>query len=243
MSISRTELKKFTSLNRKSKRKEHGLFIVEGEKNCLELLKSKVEIIKLCVSSRLIDRFPNGEECSISSLNRISQLKNSSEVIAICKIPLNESYKNNKKPIIYLDSISDPGNLGSIIRSLDWFGYNHIFCSEDTVDAYNNKVVMSSMGSIFRINIHYREFEELRNEFIDFKVIITSLDGENINSSDFVNKSILVIGNESNGVSDDIKKQSERKIKIPGYGFAESLNASVATGIILYELSKINLQK
>ena len=99
------------------------------------------------------------------------------------------------------------------------------------------------MGSIFRINIHYREFEELRNEFIDFKVLITSLDGENINSSDLVNKSILVIGNESNGVSDNIKKQSATKIKIPGYGLAESLNASVATGIILYELSKITLQK
>ena len=110
MSISRTELKKFTSLNRKSKRKEHGLFIVEGEKNCLELLKSKVEIIKLYVSSRLIDRFPNGTECSLSSLDRISQLKNTSEVIAICKIPLNESYKNDEKPIIYVDSISDPGN-------------------------------------------------------------------------------------------------------------------------------------
>lgn len=238
MSISKTEIKKFTLLNRKSKRKELGLFIVEGEKICLELIKSNIIIEAIYATKKLIEKFPTAQECTEKELSRISKLKNNSEVLAICKIPPKSKYIDDQKPILYLDNISDPGNLGSILRSLDWFGYKQVFCSKETVDQYNNKVVMASMGSIFRVKIFHLDFNDFKKKFHNHTIYIADIKGENIDSTKFIQNSIIVIGNESNGVSEDIKKQSNRNFKIPGFGFAESLNAGVATGIILQELSK-----
>jgi TrmH family RNA methyltransferase len=149
----------------------------------------------------------------------------------------------DKKPLIFLDNVNDPGNLGTIIRTLDWFGYKQVFCSKNTVDCFNNKSVMSSMGSIFRINCHYIDFDEFQQLFPQHVTYGTSLNGENVDFVRLGTNSIIVIGNESNGVSKEIMDKLNNTIKIPGVGNAESLNVSVATGIVLNELGKINPQK
>ena len=236
MSISKNELKKISSLNRKSKRKEHGLFIVEGEKNCKELIKSNYEVKLILASSKLVSSFPGAIECSKKNLERISNLKKSSDVIAVSKMPKELKYENDDKPIIYLENISDPGNFGNIIRTLDWFGFKNVFCSKNTVDQYNNKTIMASMGSIFRIKTHYINYQEFRKKFSDYRLYISTLNGKNIKEVKFKKKAIMVIGSESIGVSDEIKNDNHQAVKIPGVGEAESLNAGVATGIILNEM-------
>lgn len=242
MTISNYDLKKFSSLNRKIKRKEHQLFVVEGEKICKELLKNDFEFESIITTKDLQDEFPLSTVCSEKEIARISNLKSPSNVIAICKIPKYKINRKDKKPLIFLDNVNDPGNLGTIVRTLDWFGYKQLFCSKNSVDCFNSKSVMASMGSIFRVNCHYIDFEEFQQIFPQHVTFGSSLTGENIGSVKLEPNSIIVIGNESNGVSKDIKEKLKNTIRIPGNGKAESLNVSVATGIILNELEKLTLK-
>jgi TrmH family RNA methyltransferase len=242
MTISNYDLKKFSSLNRKIKRKEHQLFVVEGEKICKELLKNDFEFESIITTKDLQDEFPLSTVCSEKEIARISNLKSPSNVIAICKIPTYKINRKDKKPLIFLDNVNDPGNFGTIVRTLDWFGYKQLFCSNNTVDCFNSKSVMASMGSIFRVNCHYIDFEEFQQLFPQHVTFGSSLTGENIGSVKLVPNSIIVIGNESNGVSKNIKEKLKNTIRIPGNGKAESLNVSVATGIILNELEKLTLK-
>ena len=242
MTISNYDLKKFSSLNRKIKRKEHQLFVVEGEKICKELLKNDFEFETIITTKDLQDEFPLSTVCSEKEIARISNLKSPSNVIAICKIPTYKINRKDKKPLIFLDNVNDPGNFGTIVRTLDWFGYKQLFCSNNTVDCFNSKSVMASMGSIFRVNCHYIDFEEFQQLFPQHITFGSSLTGENIGSVKLVPNSIIVIGNESNGVSKDIKEKLKNTIRIPGNGKAESLNVSVATGIILNELEKLTFK-
>ena len=238
MTISNNDLKKYSSLNRKNKRKEHQLFVVEGEKICKELIKTDFEYESIFTTKDIQNEFPLSTVCSKKEIERISHLKSPCNVVAICKIPVFKINIKDKKPLIFLDNINDPGNLGTIIRTLDWFGYKQIFCSKNTVDCFNNKTVMASMGSIFRINCHYIDFVNFQKFFPEHVTYGTTLDGENIDSVMLNNKSIIIIGNESNGVSKEILNNLNNTIRIPGYGKAESLNVSVATGIILNEMEK-----
>ena len=242
MTISNNDLKKYSSLNRKNKRKEHQLFVVEGEKICKELIKNDFEYESIFTTKDLQNEFPLSTVCSKKEIERISHLKSPSNVVAICKIPIFKINIKDKMPLIFLDNINDPGNLGTIIRTLDWFGYKQVFCSKNTVDCFNNKTVMASMGSIFRVNCHYIDFEEFQQLFPQHVTFGSSLTGENIGSVKLVPNSIIVIGNESNGVSKNIKEKLKNTIRIPGNGKAESLNVSVATGIILNELEKLTLK-
>jgi len=243
MTISNNDLKKYSSLNRKIKRKEHQLFVVEGEKICKELLKNDFKFESIFTTEDLQSEFPLSTVCSKKEIARISHLKSPSNVVAICKIPTYKINSKDKKPLIFLDKVNDPGNLGTIVRTLDWFGYKQLFCSKNTVDCFNNKSVMASMGSIFRVDCHYIDFDEFQQLFPQHVTYGTYLDGENIGSVKLKTNSIIVIGNESNGVSKEIVDKLNNTIRIPGYGKAESLNVSVATGIILNEFGKINPQK
>tara|TARA_B110000858_G_scaffold176214_1_gene210247 strand:- start:636 stop:1373 length:738 start_codon:yes stop_codon:yes gene_type:complete len=238
MTISRNDLKKYSSLKRKIKRQEHKLFVVEGEKICNELHKSDLKIVITLATSEFISIYPKYTLCSQKDISRISSLKTPSNVLAVCEIPKYEINIKNEKPLIFLDGLRDPGNLGTIIRTLDWFGFEVVFCSKETVDFYNNKTVMASMGSIFRIQSHYIDFIELQKKFPDHDLYRTSIKGKNIEKIDVKTNSIIVIGNESNGVSDGVKKIITNTLSIPGEGQAESLNVSIASGIILNELAK-----
>jgi len=239
MSISKNDLKKFSSLKRKTKRKELGAFIVEGIKNCKELIKSDFQVIKIFITEKdLLIHFPNGILVSENDASRITHLKSHSSAIAIAKIPKNRISTKLDKPILFLDNIKDPGNFGTIIRTLDWFGYSQLFCSLNCVDAYNSKTVMASMGSVFRINIHYLNFLELIEKFPNYVTYGTFLEGDSIYKINIENESIIVMGNESIGISKEIESIMNKKIYIPGKGKAESLNVSTASAIILSEINK-----
>ena len=235
-------IKKIKSLSQKKYRDEYGQYIVEGIKICDEAIKyANVDILVVCLE--LFSDFDESkysktkiEYVSKNVFESISDTKTPQGIMAIVNIPT--SKKITDKVVFALDTIQDPGNLGTIIRSLDAFGYKDLIISENTVDPYNPKVVRSTMGSILRLNINKVNLVvELNNYKKDgYKIIVTSLDtNKYINEIDFNDKQIIVIGNESNGVSKEIQKEADLKVKIPMKGKAESLNAAVATSLIAYE--------
>ena len=239
MNISKSDLKKFSSLKNKSKRYEYGYFVVEGLKNCVELVNSEIKIREIFISNDyLLTEFPNAKVVTSKELKRISQLKTPSEVLAIANIPERSKIDINSKVILYLEDIKDPGNLGTIIRTLDWFGYTQLFCSEETVDNFNSKVIMASMGSIFRVNVIYLKFENLLKYFSDYNIYGTYVNENNIHDKIIKQKSIIVMGNESKGISDSLSTHINNRVSIPKFGRAESLNVSTAAGIILNEINR-----
>ena len=241
--VSKKDIKLISSLKHKKFRDLNSAFVVEGRKSISEFLISQFKLVKLfSIDCSAFDFVTNQIEVDYNELKKISFFNNPDDHLAIFEIP-NKNPVDHNNLIIALESIRDPGNLGTIIRTLDWFGFKEVFCSKETVDFYNNKTVMASMGSIFRIQTHYIEFIELQKLFPNHELYRTSVKGKNIGDLEIKPKSIIVIGNESIGVSDNLKKIIPNTLTIPGNGQAESLNVSVASGIILNELvKKINLQ-
>jgi TrmH family RNA methyltransferase len=172
-------------------------------------------------------------------LKKISQLTTPNEVLALVSKPSHLDKIDLLHGItVMLDEIQDPGNLGTIIRSCDWFGVKNIVCSPRTVDAFNTKVIQASMGSIMRINIFYEELMDVIDQFKTIPLYAAELSGQSIFDFNFTSPAILVIGNEARGVSPNISLRSTHKVSIPRYGNAESLNAAVATSIILSSMTK-----
>ena len=241
MSISKNQSKLITSLSQKKYRQKHKLFIAEGVKVVEELLNSTLIIETLfCVddyetdlSEDKIVRINNIE------LKKISNLKSPNKVLGLFRIP-DEKPLNNKGLIIALDAINDPGNLGTIIRLCDWFGVDELICTKDTVDCYNQKVVQASMGSLTRISIHYVDLKTYLTGTI-LPTFIADMNGENVYKSTLPKEGVLIMGNEANGVSNEVKKLIENKISIPRFGDVqetESLNVATATAILLSEFKR-----
>lgn len=228
------QIKFIKSLTLKKNRILHKCFIVEGEKMISDLLKSSFEILDLYAS----DKWSNSEvdyiKLSSKQLQRISQFKNANKVIAIVKIPEKIILKDTGVTLV-LDQIQDPGNFGTIIRICDWFGVKQIICSNDTVDMYNSKVVQSSMGSIFRVNIFYRNLAEyLKN--VTNPVYATLKNGNSIKKIKRNKNCHIIIGNESKGISNNLFSYVDEKFSINQTSSdVDSLNVAVATGIILYD--------
>ncbi len=173
-------------------------------------------------------------------MEKISSLKAPQEIAALVKIPVWPMLNNAKlkqKFSIVLDGIQDPGNMGTIIRTADWFGIHHIICSEDTVDAYNPKVVQASMGSLSRINVHYTTLTAVLPQ-IGLPVFGAMLNGENIYHTDFGAEGLIVFGNEGNGIRPEIEKLIGMAVTIPRAGKAESLNVGIATALFCSEISR-----
>ena len=241
MSISKNQVKVITSLSQKKYRQKHKLFIAEGVKVVNELLNSSFEIDSLFVVDDFTIDISADKIIRISEkdLQKISNLKTSNKVLGLFKIP--DAIPLQKSGItIALDAINDPGNLGTIIRLCDWFGVSQLVCSKDTVDCYNQKVVQASMGSLTRVSIIYTDLETYlkKNELPTF---IADMDGENIYNSKLPKEAILIMGNEANGVSDEIKALIKNKIAIPRFGEnqeIESLNVATATAILLSEFKR-----
>lgn len=237
MHLSKNKEKVYYSLKQKSKRDENKLFIVEGVKICRELLRTDLFIEELLSTRKNIDIFPNATLISEKQANRISNLKSNSGVFAVVRIPNNKSKIEEESIILCLDNISNPGNLGSIIRTLDWFGYSQVICSNNCVDIYNPKTIMASMASVFRIQTHYIDLYKFIEERKKNRTIIgTNLDGKSIYNSEISDNSIIIFGNESNGISQEILSLCTNNIKIPGKGKAESLNLSNSVAIIMAEI-------
>jgi TrmH family RNA methyltransferase len=238
--ISKNELKYIQSLYHKKVREETGLFVAEGVKLVNELLHSNFVVKKIYAvkewkpaadfnAINIIEQF---------ELEKISNLSTPNQVLALVeqKKLLHEPFQKNNL-VLVLDGIQDPGNLGTIIRIADWFGINQIVASEDTADIYNSKVVQSSMGSIIRVNVWYKNIEQWLNTSTT-PVYGALLNGVIIYETQKISEGILVIGNESKGIRSNILPFIQHAITIPAKGNAESLNAAVATGIILSHLIK-----
>ena len=180
----------------------------------------------------------------MKDIEKISTLKTPQEVIGLVKIPLWPvlNYNNLKQKFsLVLDGVQDPGNMGTIIRTADWFGITDIICSEDTVDVYNPKVVQATMGSLARVNIHYNQLEKVL-PLIGLPLFGAVLNGENIFNKDFGTEGLLVLGNEGNGISPIIERMLTTKVTIPKVGKAESLNVAIAAAILCAEIKRNSLK-
>ncbi len=243
MEITKSELKLINALETSHGRKKNNAFLVEGPKMVDELLNAPFKTKLVAATEEWIQNnpkhlsLPGLRLISPNELQKYSQFSSANQVLAVAEFP--EPGPFNAHPtefILVLDTIQDPGNLGTIIRTADWFGISKILCSNETADAFNPKVVQASMGSVFRVSIYYENLETIFKEFAGKVHIYGSLlHGENMHQMNLKKQGFLVIGNESKGISDGVKKLVTNKITIPQapQSKTESLNAAVATGILL----------
>ncbi|MDB4204734.1 RNA methyltransferase [Polaribacter sp.] len=241
MSISKNQLKLITSLSQKKYRQKHNLFIAEGVKVLNELLNSTFEIETLFCTDDFETTISKKKVVRISEteLKKVSTLKSPNKALGIFKIPKEKAVQNSGLTIA-LDAINDPGNLGTIIRLCDWFGITQLVCSKNTVDCYNQKVVQASMGSLTRVSIHYTDLENYITKS-NLDTFIADMDGKNVYKTKLPKEGILIMGNEANGVSEEIKSLLQYKISIPRFGETqetESLNVAAATAILLSEFKR-----
>jgi TrmH family RNA methyltransferase len=241
MSISKNQQKLITSLSQKKYRQKHNLFIAEGVKVLNELLNSPLEIETLFCTDDFETTISEKKIIRISEteLKKVSTLKSPNKALGLFKIP-KEKVVQNSGLIIALDALNDPGNLGTIIRLCDWFGVTQLVCSKDTVDCYNQKVVQASMGSLTRVSIHYTDLENYITKS-NLDTFIADMYGENVYNTKLPKEGILIMGNEANGVSEEIKSLLQYKISIPRFGETqetESLNVATATAILLSEFKR-----
>jgi TrmH family RNA methyltransferase len=241
MNLSKNHIKLITSLQQKKYRQKHKLFVAEGVKVVEELLSSNFEVEKLFVTQEYLSKL-NDEQLVVVSdieLKKISQLKSPNKVLGLFKIPERKT-KSNGGLVVALDEINDPGNIGTIIRLCDWFGVSKLVCSKNTVDCFNQKVVQASMGSLTRIEIVYEDLIPFL-EATSLPSFIADMNGENVYKSNLPKEAILIMGNEANGVSDEIREVVDSKVSIPRFGDiqqTESLNVATATAILLSEFKR-----
>jgi RNA methyltransferase, TrmH family len=242
--FNKTHTKYIQSLHHKKFRDQQGVFIAEGPKLVLELLNSGVFV---CVqlfafngwlqnNAKLLEKMPLKDIISVKDfeLEKISLLTTPNSVLAVFKKKEQTAPASiTNKITLVLDGIQDPGNLGTIMRTADWFGVQNIICSPQCADMYNPKVVQSTMGSLARINIFYTDLMPWLQQHKHIKAYASTLNGKNIDTVRKPKEAIVIIGNEGQGISNEVLNQVNEKITIPGIGTTESLNAAVATGIIL----------
>lgn len=248
MAVSNNEIKKVKSLAMKKYRDQYGLFIVEGEKMVSEAIASSFQV----------ESVYRKEEIGEENMKKISQLNSPSPALAVLRKPDDliltgkediEHVLGGKGLFLALDSMRDPGNLGTVLRIADWFGIDAVFASHDTVDFFNSKTVQATMGAIFRVRFHYCDLATLCDSVTGRdggRIYGTFLDGENMYGKDLSaghsSPSLIVIGNESEGISSEIGAKVTDRLYIPPYPSgdtgSESLNAAVATAITVAEFRR-----
>lgn len=252
--LSASQIKHIRSLSQQKFRNMHSQFVIEGDKMVKELLNSdfRVEAI-FATNDWLRDAEAHAGKqifkttaVSPAELSRISNLKTANRVLAVVHKPeVNMGKEIFDDLVLALDRIADPGNLGTIIRIADWFGIKHILCSHDTVEFYNPKVVQATMGSLFRVKVHYVDLAHTIKVLArDVPKYAAVLDGENIYKEELPQNAVILIGSESHGISEPVRKLIDHKVMIPAVDSgAESLNASVATAVICSEFRRKKLEK
>ncbi len=249
--ISKAQIKHVNSLKLLKFRKAATEFVVEGEKMVRELIMSNYQIKALYALAAWLEanhellsaKNINAEKVSPKELARISSFKNPNQVLATSEIPDQSIQKINFEDLVLiLDNIQDPGNLGTIIRTAEWFGIKNIICSDDCVDLYNPKVIQATMGSFLRLNTHYTNLENFFKTEVpeNLNIYGALLEGKNVYEQELTTKGILIIGNESKGISKEISKFVTHPIFIPAHAVskAESLNASIAAAVLMSEFRK-----
>ncbi|GAL16871.1 tRNA (guanosine(18)-2'-O)-methyltransferase [Vibrio maritimus] len=235
--ISKNQLKLLRALGQKKQRKAHGLFLVEGEKNVLELVDTSLVVKQVFATDDFLQKHASELsqydciEASLEELTKASSLVSNNAAVAIVEIP-NVQAPSAEGMIIALDGVSDPGNLGTIIRIADWYGIKHIVASSDCADPYNPKTIRATMGSFGRVQVTLLDLPRYLNE-ASIPVYGAFLEGESVHSTDFSEQGILLMGSESHGVRPEAEQYVTDKITIPSFGGAESLNVAMATGIIM----------
>ena len=244
--MTRAEIQFVRSLNDKRTRDAEGLFIAEGSKLVEEILASRL-VVRHVYTTRRELHGANIELVTPQEMERISQLKNANDTLAIVEQP---RYRLNREEVgkrltLALDGVQNPGNLGTIIRLADWFGVEDIICSSECADCYNPKVVQATMGAILRVRVHYTaNLAELlsKSAAAGTPIYGTLLDGENIYTQELSSHGIIVMGNEGRGLSDACRRALTHKLFIPPYPAdaptSESLNVAMATGIIMAEFRR-----
>lgn len=238
--LSKNEIKYIQTLYHKKQRELNRLFIVEGKKIVDEVLSSNYKVEKIYATQKWVDTtdYENSIMVTDEELARISALPTPNQVLAIVKIPdSNELFNLIKKLSLVLDGIQDPGNFGTIIRIADWFGIENIICSDDCVELYNPKVIQSTMGSFTRVNVIYTDIEPFLQEH-KLPVYGALLNGKDVREITKPQEGLLIIGNEGKGIRENILPYINNAVSIAKVGGAESLNAAVATGILLSHLVK-----
>lgn len=229
-----------SKLKQSKHRRKEKKFLIEGKKLVSEALNNNVNLTEIFVTEKFSNIFDNSTLVSESVLEKLSTSKSPEGIIAVAEIPeLKEIDYTNYTKLLILENIQDPGNLGTIIRTADAAGFNLVICSSNCCDFYNEKTLRASMGSFFHINVVKVEdilasTKSLKD--LNYEIIGTSLSGEVLKMNDIKvpNKYALVLGNEANGVTENMLKLCSIKVKIPIFGKAESLNVSIAAGILMY---------
>ena len=238
--ISKNKIKLIRSLETKKGREKVGLFVAEGPKAVNDLLHEGF------VADEILE--------DIEDIKKVSFLQHPQPVLGIFRMPEEDSKVTNdylslfnkyidNQLVLSLDGVQDPGNLGTIIRIADWFGIENIFCSHETADCWNPKVVQATMGSIARVKLHYLNLNELIDHLpVDYPIYATLLDGNNIYSQELSHHGMIVMGNEGKGISSQLRTKINRKLLIPNYPpereTAESLNVAIATSIVCAEFRR-----
>lgn len=244
--LSKAQISLITSLQNKKFRTQHKLFVVEGIKSIMEFVQSTYNVQKIYATSQAIaklgkiDQNIKLEEITENEFSKISTLKNPQGALALVELPqedrLDRSSLKGKHSIV-LDDVQDPGNLGTIIRTAEWFGIKDIICSIGTVDAYNPKVVQATMGSLARVHIYYVDIENfiVENTLPTYGAL---LNGQSIYETSFGNEGLIIMGNEGNGIRKNLLPKIDKAVTIPRIGEAESLNVAIATTIFCSELTR-----
>ncbi len=252
--VSKSKANFILSLQKKKEREKEGLFVIEGDKIVKEFLTAKVRIRTLVakpefinsLSKELREYIEETESASFDELRKISTLKTPHNAIAVVAIPVYhmESADLLQNLTVALDSVQDPGNLGTIVRAAAWFGIKDIVCSENCVDVFNPKVIQSTMGAILNVRVHYRNLKEYLSYTTGQEVPVFGalLEGESIYAHGLGSRGIILLGNESKGISEDLIPFITGRIKIPKFTTAlygiESLNVGMAASVIFSEFAR-----
>ena len=237
--VTKNQIKLVVSLKQKKYRSQHGLFVVEGEKVVRELMDAAVKPFVLFVDdSTLLKKFEDAELVSPQVLKQMSSLTHPSGILGVFHM-MERRDKTKADWTVVLDAVRDPGNLGTIIRLCDWFGVDELVCSSDTVDCYNPKVLQATMGSIARVSVTYTNIADYLSES-ERPIYGAYMDGASVYRTNLGENGILVMGNEANGISEEIGKLITERISIPQFGVSttESLNVATATAILLNEIRR-----
>lgn len=248
MNLSKNKIRQIASLAKKKERDESGTFLAEGNKLVSDLLPI-FRCRTLVCTQAFLEEHPTAQAEEIITAEReeiakASLLQSPQSALAVFEKP--QHHLDRKAAAqhltLALDTVQDPGNLGTIIRVADWFGIEDIICSADTVDVYNPKVVQATMGAIARVKTHYLDLEKFLSEEKDCPIYGTFLDGKDIYKQDLTPNGIIVMGNEGNGISENISKLVNKRLFIPNYPTgrttSESLNVAMATGIVCSEFRR-----
>ena len=246
--ISNKWLKLIKSLHLKKYRKAEQLFFVEGEKAVLEVLASDWQVSALFATDHFLQQHETVaakaelvQQCSSDELVKAGTFSSNDAALAVVKIPASAGFTAHRSGwVLVLDQVNDPGNLGTIIRIADWYGIRHIVCSPDTADCYNPKVIAAAKGSFLRVQLHYQPLPALLATST-LPVYGAYLGGESVHSLTLVqNGGFIVLGNEANGISTELEGAVSRKITIPAFGQAESLNVGIAAAVICDNLLRLS---